>query len=166
MHIRATSHTSQEPWPWHCESPKQASQGRPNIMYCGHRPSSLVWSHRWPGRQPNATSLNFYSNGSSCMIKHNKATVVSIRGAMVSRFYVRPTSKEVVFGNSPSDHETWFVCCHVRVHVDFTSILDSHTPLVPQALCEANLDWLRLFHQWECWKCHGQGLSVSCVKCP
>ena len=31
---------------------------------------------------------------------------------------------------------------------------------------EANLDRLRLFHQWECLKCDGHGLSVSCVKWP
>jgi hypothetical protein len=40
------------------------------------------------------------------------------------------------------------------------------TPLVPQASCEANLDRLRLFHQWEYLKCNGHGLSVSCVKWP
>jgi hypothetical protein len=31
---------------------------------------------------------------------------------------------------------------------------------------ESNLDRLRLFHQWECLKCNGHGLSVSCVKWP
>ena len=61
----------------------------------------------------------------------------------------------MVFENSPSDHETWSIWCHV----DFTSIFHSPTPLVPQA-------WLSLFHQWECWKCNGHGLSVSCVKWP
>ena len=49
---------------------------------------------------------------------------------------------------------------------DFTSILHSHTSLVPQALGEMNLDQLRLFHQWECLECHGHMLSVSCVKWP
>ena len=60
----------------------------------------------------------------------------------------------MVLENSPSDHETWSIWCHIGIHVDFTSILPSHTPLVPQALCEANLDLLRLFHQWECYD-HG-----------
>ena len=33
-----------------------------------------------------------------------------------------------------SDHETWSIWCHVRIHVDFViSILHSHTQLVPQA---------------------------------
>jgi hypothetical protein len=64
------------------------------------------------------------------------------------------------FWNSPSDHETWSIWCHVGIHVDYTSILHSHTPLVPQAWCEANLDSLRLFHQWECLKCNGHGLST------
>ena len=26
VHLRATSHTSQEPWPWSCESPKESVQ--------------------------------------------------------------------------------------------------------------------------------------------
>ena len=49
------------------------------------------------------------------------------------------------FENSPSDHEPWSIRCHVGIHVDLTSILHSNTPLVPQVLCEANLDRLRLF---------------------
>ena len=48
----------------------------------------------------------------------------------------------------------------------FTSILHSDTPLVPQAECEAYLDRLRLFHQWECLKGNGHMLSVSCAKWP
>ena len=54
----------------------------------------------------------------------------------------------------------------VRIHVDFTFVLHSHTPLVPQAWCEANLDRLRLFNQWEWLKCNGHGHSISCVKWP
>ena len=72
----------------------------------------------------------------------------------------------MVLKNSPSDHITWSIRCHVGIHVYFTSILHSHTPLVPQAYCAANLDRLRLSHQWECLKCNGHILSVSCVKCP
>ena len=41
--------------------------------------------------------------------------------------------QEVVFENSPSDHETWSIYYHVGIYVDFTSILHSHTPLLPQA---------------------------------
>ena len=77
--------------------------------------------------------------------------------------------QEVVFENSPNDHATQSIQCHVGIHVDFTSILYSYTPLVPQAQCEAaKLDQrLRLFHQWERLKCNdGLGLSVSCVKRP
>ena len=39
------------------------------IMECGHRPSSVVWSHMWPGPPLDAISLNFYSCGSSQVIK-------------------------------------------------------------------------------------------------
>ena len=66
----------------------------------------------------------------------------------------------------PSDHETWSIWCHVGILVDITPILHSHAPLVPRAQCEANLDRLRLFHQHECLKWIGHGLSVSCVKWP
>jgi hypothetical protein len=31
VNIRDTSHTSQEPWPWNCESPKESVQGRPKM---------------------------------------------------------------------------------------------------------------------------------------
>ena len=55
--------------------------------------------------------------------------------------------QKVVFENSPSDHETWSLWCHVRIHVHLTSILQSHTPLVPQVKCEANLDRLYIFHK-------------------
>ena len=79
--------------------------------------------------------------------------------------------QEVVFENNPSDHETWsvqrHVGTHVETHVDFTSILlHALTMLVLQAESEANLDRLRLFHQWECLKCIGHTLSVSCVSGP
>ena len=56
--------------------------------------------------------------------------------------------QKVVFENNPSDHETWSMRCHVGIHVDFTSIMHSHTLSVPQAQCEANLDRLHLSHQW------------------
>ena len=77
-----------------------------------------------------------------------------------------PVVQEVVFGNNPSDHETWSIWCRVGIHIDSTSILHSYTLLVPQAQCGANLEQLHLFHQWECLKCNGHGLSVSCVKWP
>ena len=83
--LKATSHTSQEPWPWNCESPKERvqrpSQHTSNIMQCGHGPSSVAWSHLWPAPQPNAISMNLYLYGSSHMINWNKPTVVSVRSA-------------------------------------------------------------------------------------
>ena len=39
----------------------------------------------------------------------------------------------VAFGNSPNDHETWSIWCHVGLHAHLTSLLHSRTPLVPQA---------------------------------
>ena len=60
---------------------------------------------------------------------------MSVWSVMVSPVLIRnlglPPSSG--FENSPSDHETRSIRSHVGIHVDFTSILHSHTPLVPQA---------------------------------
>ena len=94
---RATSYTSQEPWPWNCESPNESvqrlSQDTSKIMYCGHGPSNAVWSHMWPGPQPNVISMNSYSCESSHMIQSHKTMIVSVHSAMVSQFCGKPTSK-------------------------------------------------------------------------
>ena len=70
--LRATSHTSQEPWPRSCESPKESvlrpSQDISKIMHRGHKPSSVMWSHAWPSPQLNVISMNSYSHESSHMI--------------------------------------------------------------------------------------------------
>ena len=75
----ATSHTCQEPWPCNCERPKEIvqrhSQHTPKIMQYGHRSSSVVWSHTWPGPQLNASSISFYSRWSS----HNKKNIINQR---------------------------------------------------------------------------------------
>ena len=96
LQLRATSHTSQEPWPWNCESWNESvqrpSQHASKIMQCGHGCSSVVWSHMQLGPRSNAISMNFYSCGSSHMINYNKLVVVSVWSAMVSRFCVRSTS--------------------------------------------------------------------------
>ena len=67
---------------------------------------------------------------------------------MVSQSFVRPTFKmwflktiQVTTKRDPFD-------AMLGIHVDFTSILHSHTPLVPQVLCEMNLDRLRLFRHF------------------
>ena len=88
-------------------------------------PQSVVWSHMWLSPQPTAISMNFYSCMPLAMMKWNKSTVVSVQSAMVSRFCIKPYLREVVFENSPSDHETW----SLGIHVDFTSMLHSHTPI-------------------------------------
>jgi hypothetical protein len=60
-----------------------------------------------------------------------------------------------------------FDAIYVGIHVDFTSIiLHTLTPGVPRASSEVSLDRFLLFHQWECLKCNGHGLAVSCVKWP
>jgi len=107
---RAPSHTSQEPWPWIYESPKESvqrpSQDTPKIMSCGHGSSSVVWSHMRRGPQPNAISMKFYSCGSSHLIK-----IKIINGCERLECHDVPVLwygyfQEVVFENNPSDHET------------------------------------------------------------
>ena len=86
--------------------------------------------------------MNSYSRGSSHMIKQNKLTVVGIQNVVVSRFRVRSTTSKKWFLKKiqVTIHETRSIWCRVGIHVDFTSILHSLTPLVPQAQCEADLD--------------------------
>ena len=73
LSFRATSHLSQEPWPWNCVSPKESvqkpSQDTSIIMWCGHGPSRVVWSRMSMGRQPNIMSINFYLG---TILTHNK----------------------------------------------------------------------------------------------
>ena len=47
-----------------------------------------VWSHMWPRPQPHAILMDFYSHGSSHMIKENESTVLGVRGAMISQLCV------------------------------------------------------------------------------
>ena len=63
----------------------------------------------------------------------------------------------MVCENNSSDPETWSI---PWIHVEFTSILHSHTPF----LTRANLERLRLFHRWECLKCNDHMLSVWRLK--
>ena len=86
--LRATSHMSQEPRPWNCESPNESvqrpSQHTSKIMSCDQGSSSVVWSHMWWGPHLNVFPMNFHSCGSSHMIKLDKSRVVSIRSAISS----------------------------------------------------------------------------------
>ena len=53
--LRATSHTSQETWPWNCESQKEVSKGYPKTL---PKSCSVV-----TGPQPSAISMKLYSSG-------------------------------------------------------------------------------------------------------
>ena len=92
------------------------------------------------------------------MINYNRSTAVDVRSAMVSRVCVRSTSKKWPWIMIPSMpcRNPHRLCIHLDLHMYYVG---------PQAWCEANLDRLRLFHQWECLKCNSHGLSVSCMKC-
>ena len=50
--IRATSHMSQEPWPWNGEGPWLSSKGRTmgvgKAVLCSHGLSSILWSENGP----------------------------------------------------------------------------------------------------------------------
>ena len=81
---------------------------------------------------------------------------MSVQSAIVSWSCVRPTSK------------TWFlkIIQATMKHDPFGATYESNR-LYISILREVNLDRLHcLFHQWECLKFNGHGLSVSCVKWP
>ena len=46
--------------------------------------------------------------------------------------------------------------CRLHIHHAFTYSVG------PSSIVWVNWDRLCLFHQWECWKCNGHGLSVLC----
>ena len=73
--LRATSHTSEEPWPRNCESPKQSvqrpSQHTSKLMSCGHESSCVVWSRIWRGPLTKCYFNEFYSCKVSRIIKKN-----------------------------------------------------------------------------------------------
>ena len=91
--LRATSHTSQEPWLKLWEPKRKCSKAVPRHPQNHGLWSGVVWRHMWPGPQPNVISMNLDSCGSSRMINENKSTIVSVRSAMVSWFIVRPIYK-------------------------------------------------------------------------
>jgi hypothetical protein len=161
---------SQEPRPWNCESPKEKCP----MVVPRDLQNHVVWSWilkcsvEWYVTEPS-TKCYFDDFLFMWILTHDKSRIYQWFWAFEmpwSPRFVLGLPQEVVFENSPSDHETWSIWCHVGIYVYFTSILHSHTLLVPQAYCEANLDQLRIFHQWECLKCNGHGLPVSCVKWP
>ena len=162
---------SQEPWPRNCESPQESVR---RLSVPTHLQTHVVWSRTLK------CSVKSYVTGPSTKCWLNEFLFMRVLTRERNRinqwlwtFGVPcvPVScqtyllQEVVFENSPSHHETRSIQCHVALHVDFTSILHSHTLLVLQAQCEAsNLDWLRVIQGWECLKCNGHGLSTLCVE--
>jgi hypothetical protein len=81
--------------------------------------------------------------------------IVSVRSAIASQFCVKPTSKRVVFVNNPRDHETYMIQIDAFTYsIGPSSIVCSELGLAPP------------FHQRECLKYIGHGVSVSCVKWP
>ena len=126
--VRTTSHTSQELWPW-------VSKLKAVPI---HVQNCVVWSRTLKcGVKSYATlpSTNCYINTflSMRILTHDQITYINgsehleCHGLLILCWtYLQ----EVVFECSPSDHETWSIRCHVGIHVDFTSILHSHTPLV------------------------------------
>ena len=77
-----------------------------------------------------------------------------------SKSCVRPTLQEVVFENSPRDHETRSTRCHVGIHVEFTSIV--HSRMVPQAQCEANWTSSASSTNERAWSQWSWALSLVC----
>ena len=151
-----------ELWGAKRKCPKRPSQDIFQNHVVWSQPSRVVGRHMWSG--PLSMLFQRISNhvGCSHMIEYEESTAVRFQSAVVFyKFCVRPISKRWFLKTIQPEHETWSIWCHVGIHVDFFYSL---APLVPQAYCEANLDRLRLFHQWECLKCNGHGLLVLYVK--
>ena len=134
--LRATSHTSQEPWPWDGESP--------NVSVSRHLQNHIVWTRilkcsvkplvTGPSTKCCFSEILFMRVLTCDKIESNK----QINGCERSECHALPVLcktylQVVVFENSPCDHGTWSVWCHVGIHVDLASILHSHTPSVPRA---------------------------------
>ena len=157
---------SQELWPWNCESPKEKCPKAIPRHFQNH--VVWLWALECSVKSYVIEPLNkmlFSMNFHSCeVLTHVKIT-------MNQRLWDSrvPWSPGFVLVLPPRGgfwkESRWpwrkSIWCHVGIHVDFTSILHSRTPLAPYVWCEVNLDRLRLFHQWELLKCNCHGLSVS-----
>ena len=138
IYLCAPSHMSQELWQWNCENPKESVQ-RPSQ---DTSKNCVVWSRilkcsvkSYVDHACNQILFQWNSIHADPYTWSNKIKqqLWAFRSAMVSRFCVRPTSKrwflwivQVTMKHDPLD-------ANVGIHVDFTSVLHSHTPLVPQA---------------------------------
>ena len=119
----ATSHTSQELWPWNCESPQESVR----------RPSQGTSKNHVVRSQTLKYSVKSYVTGPSTkcyfdefifmqILTHDKIELTN--GSERSECHGLPVLcqaylQEVVFEKTPSDHETWSIRCHVRIHVYF-----------------------------------------------
>ena len=135
--VRATSRTSQEPWSWKLWEPKRKC---PKAVPT-HLQHHVVWSRTLK------CSVKSYVTGPSTKCYFNEFLFMRVfthdKIELTNGYnrtechgllgFVLVYFQEVVFKNDPSEHETWSIWCHVGIHVDLTSILQSHTPLVPQA---------------------------------
>ena len=112
--------------------------------------------------RPNGIPINLYSCG---VLTRDKNMVHQhswdFGELWSSRFVLGMSSKRWFVENSPSDHKTWSIWCHGRIHIDFTSILHFLT-------CSVKRTWTQLHHvhQSDCSKCNGHGAQVSCMKWP
>ena len=95
--LSATSHMSQEPRPWNCESSKEVSKDHLKTLpeSCSVVKSPQVYCEVTYDRDLNQVLMQWISIhvGSSHMIKYNKPTIVRFQSAMVFQFRVRPTSR-------------------------------------------------------------------------
>jgi hypothetical protein len=118
------------------------------------RPSSVVGSRMWLGPRPMPFKRISICVGSSHVINQR---LWDFKVPWSPGFCVRSPSKRWFMKIVQMNRKCDPFRCHVRIHVDFTSMLCSLAPLVSEAYCETILDRLRLFHQRECLKCSGHG---------
>ena len=130
---------------------KKVSKGRPNTP-----PNSSVWSRTlecsvWPWPQPNVVSMIFYSCMSSHMIKYNNQRLWAFGAPWSPGFWKQ--SKWNFIHLKP-----YRTPCRLYMHLAFTYFVGS------SGVVWSKLEPTQPSHQWECLKCNGRMLWVSCVK--
>ena len=118
------------------------------------------------GPPPNVVSMNFYLRRSShdkiieCINDCEHLECHGFRVVLCSAYL-----QEVVL-ETPWNMIHLMPCripCRLHINLVFTYLLRWSLKRSGEAILDHRL---RLLHQWECSKCNGHGLSVSCVKWP
>ena len=131
LHTRAKSH-DHEIFQSPKESIQRPSQDTSQIMYYGHEPSSVVWNCMWMDLNQMLFQWNFIHEDPHTWKHRLNQRLWAFGVPWFPNILFKNLLYKGGFEKRLTGHETWSILCHVGIHVDFTSILHSHTLLVPQ----------------------------------